>query len=76
MVALPTKNVDVTEVLWDLFQKGGDLILVRNIERDGYEFPALLYACCLVCGSTLLCYVLQGIPSTCRENDICTALFV
>lgn len=72
---LPTENVDITELRRNLVQKRGDLISVRDIKSDGDESPALLDACCLVCGSTLLCYVSEGIHPTCSENDIRTTLF-
>ena len=60
----PTENVDVTELIRDFVQKRGDLSFVRNIKSDGDENSALLDACCLVCGSTLLCYDLEDIHST------------
>lgn len=60
---LLTENFDLTELDWNLFQKRGDLIFVRNIKNDGDEISTLLDACCLVCSSTLLCYVLQSITS-------------
>lgn len=69
-----TENVNVTELGWNLFQKRGNLVFVRNIKNDGDEISALLDACCLVCSNALFCYVLQGIPSACSENDICTTL--
>lgn len=73
-VTLLTENVDITELCWDFSQKRGDLVFVRNVERDGDEMSALLNACCLVCGSTSLCYDSQGIRSACSENDIRTTL--
>lgn len=69
-----TEDVYITKFIRDFFQKRSDLIFVRNIKSDGDETPALLDACCLVCGSTLLRYVLQGITSACGEDDIRTTL--
>lgn len=73
---LLTENVDITEPRRDLFQERGDLGFVRNIKNDGDETSTLLDTCSLVCSGTLFCYALQGIRSTCGENDIRTTLSV
>lgn len=71
---LRTEDIDLPELLRDIVEEGGDLLLVAHIKRDSHEFATLLETRLLVRGRARFRDGLEGIHSACSQDHVRAAL--